>query len=74
MTLKSETETPEMQERIAAAFRAAFPARKRYAVDFEHGQWWVTDLTSGRAWSVVDAVPGVDGFDFEEIAAGDEES
>ena len=29
--------------------------RPRYNSDFEHGQWWITDLDTGAEWSVCDA-------------------
>ena len=46
----------------------------RFSVDFEHGQYWVTDLDSGAQWSVNDAEgPGtVDGCDFEQVTPGDD--
>lgn len=74
--LKTETNTRTMERRIlTAARRSLFPGRRpRLAADFEHGQWWVTNLDSGAQWSVVDAAgPGtVDGFDFEQITQGEE--
>jgi hypothetical protein len=61
-----------MQYRILQAFRAWWgtsPLPMRPQADFEHGQWWITDLESGAQWSVVDATGGrsVDGFDFEPV-------
>lgn len=42
----------------------------RFTTDFEHGQWWVTDLDSGAQWSVCDAnTPS--GFCFEQVTEGD---
>lgn len=74
--LQTETNTPRMERRALRAFRDRMSARRRrLAADFEHGQWWVTDLKSGAQWSVVDAEGGesVDGFDFEQVTLGDEE-
>lgn len=76
MTLKTETDTFEMEERITAAAYAFFAA---YEYDstctyFEHGQWWLTLVPTDpeaedELYSVVDAVGGdsVDGFSFERI-------
>ena len=66
MTLKTEIETPEMEERVRLAFEA-WAQCSDFATVFEHGQWWIT---IGRYnYSVVDAVGGdsVDGFGFEEV-------
>lgn len=78
MALKTETNTPEMEERVLKAF-LAHPlgedrTEKDLQLDFEHGQWWVTILGSGAQYSVVDATGGssVDGFDFEQVTEGDE--
>jgi hypothetical protein len=38
---------------------------------FEHGQWWVTDMTSGAAWSVHDSEGPLSGYDFEQVSDGD---
>ena len=69
--LKTEIDTPKMQSRIERAWNASAYSRidMRYQFDFEHGQWWVTELESGRQWSVVDAEGGqsIDGFDFERV-------
>lgn len=51
--------------------------RARYNSDFEHGQWWITDLDTGAQWSVCDAegteANGVfDGFCFERVTEGEE--
>jgi len=45
--------------------------------DFEHGQWWVTNLITGAQWSVCDAegteANGVfDGFCFEQVSQGEQ--
>jgi hypothetical protein len=71
--LKTETNTPAMEKKVAAAFRESKHAVSKYSTDFEHGQWWVTAMDSGRQWSVVDAEgPGsVHGFDFEVVTEGD---
>lgn len=79
MKLKTETNTPAMERRILRAFLAFrdydIAHARQISVDFEHGQWWVTDKPSGAAWSVVDAEGrgAIDGFDFERITQGDEE-
>lgn len=77
--LKTETNTPEMRERIDAAFEvspeyAAVIQADTFESFFEHGQWWVRvevfaeDEDAGtKTYSVVDAEPGIDGFDFEEV-------
>jgi hypothetical protein len=54
--------------------------RARYNADFEHGQWWITDLDTGDQWAVNDAEGseangenGVfDGFCFEQVTKGDD--
>lgn len=72
--LKTETNSRAMERRIRSAARAIL-GHRRLQADFEHGQWWVTDLRSGAQWSVVDASGGgsVDGFDFEQVTRGAEE-
>jgi hypothetical protein len=69
MKLKTETNTPEMEERVLLAAYAALsePMTNLFA-DFEHGQWWITLKDSGTVFSVADATGGksVDGFDFEQ--------
>ena len=76
--LKTETNTPEMLERIKTAWKDFY---WDYILDehvgvvgYEHGQHQVT-CPCGAAWSVVDAEgPGtVDGFSFEVIDDGDED-
>ena len=74
--LDCERNTPEMADRVLAAACAALNMGSDEAqVDFEHGQWWVTKLATGRQWSVCDAEgPGTcDGFCFEVVSEGDEE-
>lgn len=73
--LKTEQNTRAMESRILRAFRewwGTSPIQIRPHADFEHGQWWVTDLVSGAQWSVADASGGrsVDGFDFENVTEG----
>lgn len=43
--------------------------------DFEHGQWWVTQLTTGAQWSVFDTVcvRGCEDLGFEQVTKGDGE-
>jgi len=75
--LKSETDTEEMRSRVLAAFMASDhgAAPGQYGADFEHGQWFISNRTTGRQWSVVDAEggPAIDGFDFEVVSEGEEE-
>jgi len=79
MALKTEVNTPAMESRIRAAFLASTTgtgiAEGFAAADFEHGQWWITNLDTGAQWSVVDAVGGssVDGFDFEQVTRGEDD-
>lgn len=42
----------------------------RIQPDFEHGQWWITDLDSGAQWSVNDC-SGPQAFTFEQVTQGD---
>jgi hypothetical protein len=76
MSLKTETHSPRIEARVLKAARLVLRRRGgTLAADFEHGQWWVTDLETGAQWAVVDAEGGrsVDGFDFERVTQGDEE-
>lgn len=79
MPLKTETNTPEMEERVFEAFSCHDASAQLnldidsedqdiYDAVFEHGQWWISAST-GAQWSVVDATGGtsVDGFDFEQV-------
>ncbi len=79
MTLKCETDTPEMGSRVADAFAAAdlglsedCDHRDPEPV-FEHGQWWINCAACGGQWAVHDAVGGdtVDGFTFEQVSGGE---
>ncbi len=75
--LKTETNTVAMERRVKAAARAALQSEgHRPTVDFEHGQWWVSCSDCGGQWSVVDQQGGgdVDGFGFEQVTEGDDES
>lgn len=68
--LMTETNTNPMRLRVlrAARFRLG---RGKYQADFEHGQWWVTNTTSGAQWSVVDCATqdGVAYLDFDQVTA-----
>lgn len=72
--LMTETNTPAMERRVlrAARFRLG---KRRFQTDFEHGQWWVTELGTGAQWSVVDCQTqdGVDYLDFEQVSRGENE-
>jgi hypothetical protein len=70
--VKTEQNTPEIEQRIVWAVSEALGIA-RFSVDFEHGQWWVTDLDFGAQWSVVDEEPGTDGFGFEQVTQGEED-
>lgn len=72
--LMTETNTPAMEQRVLRAARYTLK-RKRLQADFEHGQWWVTDLDTGAQWSVVDCQTqgGVNYLGFERVSQGDEE-
>lgn len=72
--LKTETNTPEIEKRVRRAARHRL-GKGRYQTDFEHGQWWVTNLDTGAQWSVVDCETpeGVFYFDFEQVSYGDNE-
>jgi hypothetical protein len=76
--LRCETDTPEMECRVADAFAAAdlglsddCDHREAEPV-FEHGRWWVYCTACGAQWAVRDAVGGdaVDGFVFERVSEG----
>jgi hypothetical protein len=47
----------------------AADSNESYQFDFEQGHWWVTELGTGRQWSVVDVAGG--DFDFEIMSYGD---
>jgi hypothetical protein len=70
--LKTETNTPAMEKRILQAASALRHRKRRLVADFEHGQWWITDLNSGAQWSVCDD-NSPKGFCFERVTEGDED-
>lgn len=73
--LNSERNTPAMMERVEkAAARLLHTVRGNVQAHFEHGQWWITDMRTFAVYSVVDAEggPAVDGFDLEQVSAGEE--
>lgn len=73
--LKTEYNHPDMAARILDAFNASEHTEKHggCAVNYEHGQHWISCCPCGALWSVVDAEGrgSIDGFDFEEIEDGD---
>jgi hypothetical protein len=73
--LKTEINTPEMEDRVRSAAVAAGIGGAVIQTDFEHGQWWITDIETGAQWSVCDATGGdsVDGFSFEQVTEGDDQ-
>lgn len=74
MSLKCEQNTPAMMHKVLVAACKYFHTRKRLQADFEHGQWFITDMMTGAQYSVVDAEGGdsVNGFSFEQVTEGDE--
>lgn len=55
---------------MSAAYRARGLGRA-LQFDYEHGQWWVTNIMTGAQWSVVDAnTPS--GLDFEMVTSPEE--
>jgi len=72
--LMTETNTPAMHKRVLRAANYKLGHTRKFQADFEHGQWWVTELGTGAQWSVVDCQTqgGVDYLDFEQVTQGDE--
>ncbi len=73
--LRSTRHTTTVEREVRSAARAILKIKSKDFVTFyEHGQWWVEDVTTGAQWSVVDAVGGraVNGFDFEQVTDGEE--
>jgi LmbE family N-acetylglucosaminyl deacetylase len=75
MTLKTETDTPAMRRRVLRAARELLGRRKPFVADFEHGQWWISNLDTGAQWSAQDAEgPRTAlGFSFEQVTFGVDE-
>lgn len=82
--LMTETNTRAMERKVRSAFRASqegyrfglqgesrpkMARHRRIQTDFEHGQWWVSDLDTGAQWSVCDSKPGP--FCFEQVTQGE---
>lgn len=69
MPLLCEINTPTIERRVRRAVRYRLQLT-RFQTDFEHGQWWVTDLKTGAQWSVVTCATadGVDYLDFEQVS------
>ena len=72
--LNTETNTRAMEQRVLDAATELL-GRARMSADFEHGQWWITDLDTGAQWSVCDAESPdtAEGFCFEQVTQGDED-
>lgn len=69
--LRTEQNNSDVERDVIAAFDAEHGHTIVEAV-FEHGQWWVIEITTGAAWSVCDAnTPS--GFCFEQVSRGDDE-
>ena len=69
--LLTETNTRAVSRLVLAAARSILGKRRHLSADFEHGQWWITDLDTGRQWSVCDDT-SAHGVCFEQVSAGDE--
>lgn len=70
--LKTEQNTPAMAKQVLKTAHIKFGNRVRMQANFEHGQWWLTLVDSGRQYSVVDAEGGnsINGLDFELVSEG----
>ncbi len=69
--LKCETNTPEIETEILAAFDLVLEEHEDIETVFEHGQWHITCTICGAQWSVNDANTK-SGYCFEVITEGDE--
>lgn len=69
--LRTEQNTRRTERAVLRAARTQL-GRRRLQADFEHGQWWITDLTSGAQWGAQDE-DSPSGFCFELVSRGDEE-
>ena len=74
-TFLCTTNTPEIKMKVLSFANRDLSGEGRLQADFEHGQWYVTDVDSGAQWSVNDAEDknGKFFFFFEQITEGDEE-
>jgi hypothetical protein len=75
--LRTETNTPETEadiRREAMDETGLDLDRDDIQTDFEHGQWWVTQLSTGAQWSVVDVLTraGEEVFGFEQVSEGED--
>jgi hypothetical protein len=71
--LQTEQRTVEMGARVSDAAQMVLGLKvEELQVDFEHGQWWVTNRPTGAQWSAVDAdgPETWDGFGFEQVPEG----
>ncbi len=73
MPLLSTINKPAIYNRVLRAARYKL-GKGRYQADYEHGQWWVTELGTGAQWSVVtcQTTGGDDYLDFEQVSRGDD--
>lgn len=71
--LETTINTPSVARRVRRAANVRL-GRRRWQTDYEHGQWWVTDLDSGAQYAAVDCqtINGIDYIDFERVSRGDE--
>lgn len=66
--------TQATERAIRAAFRAYRGGSEKFLVVEEHGLPWVVEWGTGGLWSVVECITnGVEGWDFEQVTAPDED-
>ncbi len=72
MTLRSTVNDRATERTIIEDATAGNPLGDRLQADYEHGQWWVTDLDTGAQWSVTDCQTpdGREYFGFEQVTEG----
>ena len=71
--LRTETNTPEVEAEVEAAFDASDLGEVHEGVPFfEHGQWWINCGPCGAQWSANDLAGGDEtDFAFERVSEGD---
>ena len=73
LPLRCETNTRAMRDEVYTAAMQDLNVSD-IQVDFEHGQWFVTQLSTGAQWSVHDAESnGNEYFEFDQISEGDDD-
>ena len=69
--LLTETNTLAVKNAVCKAACKVLGIPKRdIQADFEHGQWWITRISTGAQWSACDSEPGP--FFFEQVTEGEE--